>query len=134
MTTISIPATHSHVKDPVRIQPRAWRNGHGPLLLCGFVSSVLYIAMNALSPLQWDSYSLASHTISELSAIDAPTRTLWVSWAVVYSLFLTAFGWGVYKTAGPRRSLRVVGVVLIGLFATILYRAIRRRWLRPRLA
>ena len=28
----------------------------------------------------------------------------------------------------------IVGVVLIGFFATILYRAIRRRWLRPRLA
>ena len=113
MTTISSPATYSHVKDPVRIQPRAWMNGHRPLVLCGVVSSVLYIAMNALIPLQWDSYSVTSHTISELSAIDAPTRTLWVRWAVVYSLFLTAFGWGVYKTAGSHRSLRVVGVVLM---------------------
>ena len=47
------------------------------LLVCGIVSSLLYVAMNVFVPMQWEGYSSASQTISELSAIGAPTRSLW---------------------------------------------------------
>ena len=48
------------------------------LFACGLAASVLYIAMNVFVPMQWDGYRSFSQTISELSAIDAPTRPLWV--------------------------------------------------------
>jgi uncharacterized protein DUF998 len=89
------------------------------LLSCGVVSSLLYAAMTVFIAMLWEGYSSASQTISELSAIDAPTRPLWVALGSVYALLLVAFGYGVRKSAGPSRPLRVVGVVLIahGLFA-----------------
>ena len=48
------------------------------LLVCGVVSSVLYVAMNGIIPLLFEGYNIASQTVSELSAIGAPTRPLWV--------------------------------------------------------
>jgi hypothetical protein len=48
------------------------------LLACGILSSLLYAAMNVFVPMLWDGYTMASQTVSELSAIGAPTRTLWV--------------------------------------------------------
>ena len=44
------------------------------LLMCGIVSSLLYVAMNIFVAMQWDAYSSVSQTVSELSAIGAPTR------------------------------------------------------------
>jgi len=88
------------------------------LLACGVLSSLLYVAMNVFVAMQWEAYSSVSQTISELSAIGAPTRTLWVSLGLVYALLLTAFGTGVWRSARVSRPLRVVGGALIanGLF------------------
>jgi uncharacterized protein DUF998 len=83
------------------------------LLLCGILSSLLYVAMNVFIPIQWEGYSSASQTISELSAIGAPTRPLWVALGIVYTLVMAAFGWGVWTSAYENRSLRVVGGVMI---------------------
>jgi hypothetical protein len=73
------------------------------LLLCGLLSSVLYVAMNIFVPMQWQGYSAASQAVSELSAIDAPTRPLWVSLGIAYTLLLTAFGWGIWRSAEASR-------------------------------
>jgi pimeloyl-ACP methyl ester carboxylesterase len=83
------------------------------LLACGIVSSLLYIAMNVFVPMQWVSYSSFSQTISELSAIDAPTRPLWVPLGIVYTLLVAAFGVGLWRSAHRNRPLRVVGGLLV---------------------
>ena len=83
------------------------------LLVCGIVSSLLYIAMNIFIPLQWESYSSASQTISELSAIGAPTRSIWMLLAVPYTFLVTAFGFGVWKSARQNRALRMTAVLMI---------------------
>jgi len=83
------------------------------LLACGVVSSLLYVAMTALIPLRWDAYSAAVHTISELSAIGAPTRAVWVIPGAFYTVLVMAFGWGVMKSAGPARSLRIAGTLIL---------------------
>ena len=49
------------------------------LLVCGVFSVLLYVAMNVLVAMQWEGYSSVSQTVSELSAIGAPTRPLWNS-------------------------------------------------------
>lgn len=79
------------------------------LLMCGLLSTLLYAAMNILIPMQYDGYSSASQTISELSAVGAPTRTVWLIWGLVYTLLITAFGWGVWLSAATNRHIRVVG-------------------------
>jgi hypothetical protein len=83
------------------------------LLLCGIASSVLYVAMLVFIPLVWDGYSSASQTISELSAIDAPTRERWIWLGRLYTVLVAAFGFGVWATARGKTSLRVVGALLI---------------------
>lgn len=83
------------------------------LLGCGIISSLLYVAMNIFVPMQYPGYSSTSQTISELSAIGAPTRTLWVILGTIYTLLVTAFGWGVLKSSQHKRSLRIAGLLLI---------------------
>lgn len=83
------------------------------LLVCGILSSLLYVAMNVFVPMQYEGYSCASQTVSELSAIGAPTRSLWVWLAMPYTLLVAAFGRGVWISAGGNRALRAVGAVLI---------------------
>jgi hypothetical protein len=48
------------------------------LLVCGMVSSAWFFVINIIIPLQDKGYNIASQTVSELSAIEAPTRTLWI--------------------------------------------------------
>jgi len=83
------------------------------LLSCGILAALLYSAMLAFVPLRWGDYSSASQTVSELSAIGAPTRPLWVSLGMVYALLAFAFGLGVWSAAQRNRLLRVVGGALI---------------------
>ena len=43
------------------------------LLVCGILSSLLYVAMNVFVPMLFEGYSLVSQTVSELSAIGERT-------------------------------------------------------------
>jgi hypothetical protein len=85
-----------------------WRR---PLLTCGILAGVLYIAMTLFVGLLWDGYSVADRTISELSAIGVPTRPLWMALITVYAALMMTFGWTVLKSA-PNRALRIVGALL----------------------
>jgi uncharacterized protein DUF998 len=82
-----------------------------PGLSCGILAGVLYIAMTLFVGMLWNGYSTADQTISELSAIGAPTRPLWMALITVYEALMIAFGWAVWKSA-PNRALRVVGALL----------------------
>jgi hypothetical protein len=86
-------------------------------LISGVLSSLLYVAMNIIVPMQWPGYSAASRTVSELSAIGAPTRPLWVVMGLCYTLLVTAFGWGVRLAAGDAASddkwLRRAGLLIV---------------------
>ena len=81
------------------------------LLVCGIVSSLLYGAM--IGAIRYEGYSLISQVPSELTAIGAPTRPLWMLLGAVYTVLVTAFGWGVWKSAGRNRALRIVGGLIL---------------------
>ena len=83
------------------------------LLVCGILSSLLYAAMVVVTPMLWESYSSASQTISELSAIGAPTRSLWAVPGAFHTVLVMAFGWGVWESAGRIRALRVSGALIL---------------------
>ena len=83
------------------------------LLFCGIAASLLYIAMNIFIPFLDKEYNWVTQTVSELSAVDAPTRRLWFVLGIAYTLLIAAFGWGIFKSAGRKRSLRIIGVLLI---------------------
>lgn len=83
------------------------------LLACGVISSLLYAAMLVFVPMRWPGYSSAAQSVSELSAIGAPTRSLWVPFGALYTVLVAAFGLGVLRVARGNRALRVTGIILI---------------------
>jgi hypothetical protein len=87
---------------------------------------VVYIAMDIAASLAYDGYSYRDQTISELSAIGAPTRTFWVIAAAGWHALLFAFAFGVLAVAGQRRSVRAVGwFILAGAIVGFLW------WIAP---
>ena len=83
------------------------------LLLCGILSSLLYIAMTVFVAAEWPGYSSAAQTISELSAVGAPTRSIRVVPAAFYTVLITAFGWGVLQSANGSLPLGVAAWLLL---------------------
>ncbi|MDZ4871306.1 MAG: hypothetical protein CLLPBCKN_000694 [Chroococcidiopsis cubana SAG 39.79] len=84
------------------------------LLVCGILSSLLYVATVVLAAIRWEGYSSTSQTVSELIAIDAPTTPLVVPLFITYSLLVYAFGVGIWRSAGRKRALRFAAVGLVG--------------------
>jgi hypothetical protein len=72
-----------------------WRK---TLLLCGIASSVLYGLM--------------------IWGIGAPTRALWAQLGWIYTALVTAFGFGVWKSARRNRTVRVVSGLILA-FASL---------------
>ncbi|HEX5025648.1 MAG TPA: DUF998 domain-containing protein [Agriterribacter sp.] len=83
------------------------------LLTCGILSSLWYIGINIFVPMLYQGYNMVTLTVSELSALGAPTRIVWVLLATLYLLFLICFGWGVMNAAGGSRHLRIAGSLII---------------------
>lgn len=85
------------------------------LVLSGILMFVLYIAMDVVASLAYDGYSYKDQTISELSAIGAPTRPFWLALSPAYQILAFAFALGVLQVAGERRRVRTVGWLLLVL-------------------
>jgi len=97
---------------------RAWRSRAATkaLLLAGIVAAGVYVAGDVLSGLIYDAsrpYSFKDQWISELTAYGSPVRPLMVTVITIHDLLLIAFGVGLWKAAGQKRSLRWCGIVLI---------------------
>jgi multimeric flavodoxin WrbA len=82
------------------------------LLACGILSSLLYLATDAVASMLWVGYRYVDQAVSELNAIGAPTRPLTLVLFSVYNLLVIAFAVGVWASAGTKRSLRVAAVML----------------------
>jgi hypothetical protein len=78
------------------------------LLICGILSSLLYVAATILGAIQWKGYSSTSQTVSELIAINAPSAPLVVPLFLTYSVLMFAFGLSVWRSSGQKRVLRIV--------------------------
>jgi hypothetical protein len=84
------------------------------LLICGILSSLLYVAATILGAMRWNGYSSTSQTVSELIAINAPSAPLVVPLFLVYSILMFAFGLGVWRSSGQKRVLRIVACLIVG--------------------
>lgn len=95
------------------------QEGHLPpkliqvLLICGIMSSLLWMSMDIIAALLYPGYSILHQAISELSALGAPTRSLLTTTGLIYEILLLAFGFGVMTAAGPKRALRLTGILII---------------------
>lgn len=96
----------------------SWRTAiHRAALYCGILSSVLFVAVNVIVPLYYPGYSVVSQVPSELSAIGAPTEMLWSVLATPYMFLMFAFAWGIWRSAGDSRYLRIAGISMLGYAA-----------------
>lgn len=108
----TIPAhPHRFSAFPARVSPRV-------LVFASVLMFALYIFMDVTASLAYDGYSYKDQTISELSAVDAPTRAFWLVASVFYQLLSWAFAIGVLAVAGERRKLRIVGWLLVAFAAS----------------
>lgn len=104
------------------------------LLLCGIASSLWYMVINVYVPTRYEGYSLASFTVSELSAIGAPTRPLWVLLVLAYPLLFAAFGWGVLQmTRGNKRLQFTAGLIIAYSLFNIYWPPMHTRGTEPTL-
>src|SRR4030095_1592132 len=117
MTTIEVR------RDPGRPTVPPARRGmlRTILLACGILSSLLYVATDLLGGMSYEGYSFSAQTISELSAIGAPSKPLVGPLFLTYDVLLVAFGIGVMReTVARKRALRfaaflLAGIVIIGV-------------------
>ncbi|HEU4902700.1 MAG TPA: DUF998 domain-containing protein [Flavisolibacter sp.] len=109
--------TGTEVQETIKIPERNSGTTKRILLFCGILSSAWYVVINLFVPRYFPGYHSASQVISELSAIGAPTRTLWIVLTTPYTLLMIAFGWGVWKSAATNRRLRIAGGLLIAYSA-----------------
>jgi hypothetical protein len=63
--------------------------------------------------IRYEGYNPISQVPSELTAIGAPTRALWAKLGWIYTGLVTAFGIGLWKSAGGNRAVRVVGGLIL---------------------
>jgi len=86
------------------------------LLICGVISSLLYLGADLLAAVLYPGYhSFTSQAISELTAVGAPTKGLVEPLLIAYDILIIAFGVGVWRSAGRKRALRLVGGLLVGI-------------------
>lgn len=85
------------------------------LLILGILAASNYILADFITSQFYPGYSYINQTISELSAIGAPTAQLWKDLTVLFSPMIILFGIGVFLSASKKLSLKISGA-LISLF------------------
>lgn len=63
--------------------------------------------------LMWREYSPVSQTVSELIAIDAPTRVYVAVSFILYALLIYAYGAGILLSSGGKRALKIAACLII---------------------
>jgi hypothetical protein len=84
------------------------------LLICGLVSSLLYVSTDVLASRLYKGYSYTDQNYSELLATGAPTRSFMLSVSIAYNLLVAAFAVGVWNSASPRRKARIACAMMVG--------------------
>jgi protein-S-isoprenylcysteine O-methyltransferase Ste14 len=84
------------------------------LLICGILSSLLYVATDVLASWLYEGYSYTDQNYSELLATGAPTRPLMLLSSIAYNLLVAAFAVGVWTSASPKRTAHITGAMMLG--------------------
>jgi hypothetical protein len=82
------------------------------LLICGIAVAVVQIAGDVVAAAGYAGYSYVNQSVSELSAIGAPTRSFLVVVGILYDALVVAFAVGVWRAAGRTRAMRITAVLL----------------------
>lgn len=83
------------------------------LLLCGFLSSILYVVTDIIASLSYPGYSISGQNYSELLATGAPTRNWLLGSSMVYNFLVACFAVGIWKTCRPPCIARITSAIII---------------------
>jgi hypothetical protein len=83
-------------------------------LLCGILSSLLYVATDILASWSYEGYSIMDQNYSELLATGAPTRPFMLLVSIAFNLLLLIFAMGVWTLACPKRTAHITGASIVG--------------------
>lgn len=86
------------------------------LLACGVLVAVVQIAGDIIAAALYPGYSYVNQTVSELSAIGAPTRPFQAGVGFLFEALVLAFAVGVWLMANGKRNLKICAG-LLGVFA-----------------
>jgi hypothetical protein len=91
------------------------------LLLCGVLSPLLRVATDVIAGRLWRGYNFTSRSISDLSAIGAPTRSLVIPLEIMSLVLSILFAIGIWLFARDNTLLRITAAMLIasGVFSLI---------------
>lgn len=82
------------------------------LLSCGILGAALYPLSDIFASTRYPGFSYRDQAVSELFAIGAPTSALTVTLFSISSSLLLLFAIGIWKSAGSRRSLRALAIMM----------------------
>lgn len=90
-----------------------------PLVLCGLLSSILYVVIDLVGATSYPDYDYSAQAISEMSALGAPTSEFLAPFYQAWSLLFIAFTAGVWLAGRTRHPLRwsagfMLGVAILG--------------------
>jgi hypothetical membrane protein len=83
------------------------------LLLCGVAASLVYIVRDLGALLNYPGYDFANQVISELSAIDVPSRRVDLAFGWTYGVLTILFGLGIWLSAKNKPALNVTSALVI---------------------
>lgn len=103
---------------PIPQSTRSRSRTRQALLLCGLLSSLLYLAADILGGMRYEGYRFTSQAISELMAVGAPSERFVDPLFIAYGVLTLAFGVGLLREAGSHnRALQVTAALLIAYAA-----------------
>ena len=85
------------------------------LLTCGIMAAVIYVFSDIYSSFLWKDYNYTGQSVSELRAVEAPTRGLLLIFLYIYSVLEISFGFGILKSSNHRKMLYKTGILIICL-------------------
>ena len=91
---------------------RHMQKGLSLLLFFGILSSAYYVVINIIATGYYPGYQTSSQTVSELSAIGAPSRHIWVMLCYLYSFLVIGFGLGIYVVTEGNKRLTTIGALM----------------------
>ena len=83
------------------------------LLMCGILSTLLYINTDLMGVLWYPGYSFTSQAISELMAKGAPSERFVDPLFLIYGVLVAAFAIGIFLVADKQRELRISAALLL---------------------
>lgn len=75
---------------------------------CGVMAAILAVGVDLVTGIMTPGYSFYSQTISELSAVHAPYRTLWQIVTFIQNPMLIVFGGGIVNLASGQKRIRMM--------------------------